>query len=605
MAESPTTAAVDRVEQLRSINREADAFERAWRGGDAPRIEDYLAGAPESSREALLEELLLVEWELRRDRGETPTVDEYGARFPEKSRWIAAALHGRDPGLAATVAHEPNTPGTALPRLVEYELLAQIGAGGMGAVYLARKRHRVEEHRLALKMIGGGRLASDEAAARFVAEMETMARLQHPHIVPILDSGRDAEAIYFAMPYYAAGDLAEALKRQGPLPTRSAAEYVLAVAWAVAYLHEKGIVHRDLKPSNVLLDEHRDGRFPLGRPWLADFGLVKLLAEDRPDGDPETLAGTVPYMAPEQAGGRGAEVGPASDVWALGVLLFELLTGRRPFEGESADEVRYHILNREPPPVRTLRRDVPRDLEHIVMRCLNKDPTQRYANAGQLIDDLTAFQANEPPMHAQPIGPWERIERWARRKPALAARLGVALVLIANIWINLALMRLGLRRLPSGQERFRMPDWTSFADFWLDQLLIVAWAGLSWQYQRMIERGARATPVRVAWLVSDALVATLILWNVEAVETPMIAAYAALIAASGLWLDARLVALTTALAGLGYLALVADLVLRSGPPPVYEVLHVLTLFAAIGVLTTFQIRRARLLRRLYEARPAR
>ena len=303
-----------------------------------------------------------------------------------------------------------------LPQVDGYEILGELGRGGMGIVYKARQisLNRV----VALKMLIGGAFAEQEHLARFRREAEAVARLQHPNIVQIFEVGvRRGSALdgfncpYISLEFVEGGSLARHLGRL-PHSPRESARIVETLARAVHYAHEHGIVHRDLKPANVLLTAD-------GTPKLGDFGLAKSL-DGRSDGTTLTgfAMGTPEYMSPEQASAR-SDVGPTSDVYSLGVILYEMLTGRRPFEGETALLVLDGVLREPPRPIRRLRPELPRDLEVICQKCLVKEPNQRYASAGALADDLARFQADEP-IHARPQGAIERLGRWCRRKPLLA-----------------------------------------------------------------------------------------------------------------------------------------------------------------------------------------
>ncbi len=341
------------------IDQKADAFEEAWRQGQRPRIEDHLGEARGPLRTALLQELLMIEWQRRLGVGEHPVLDEYIDRFPEQAVWARAATLGQNPILGTTVGFEYPSTSTSDPRLPvlrEYEVLAEIGRGGMGVVYLARKRSQLHDSNVALKMVAD-HLVSRDSVDRFILECQKQARLSHPHIVQVLDSGQEDGRPYFTMTFYGGSDLARVLKEHGPLEPRTAALYVSRIAWAVHFLHDCAhrLVHRDLKPQNVLLDQYPDASFPFGRPYLADFGLVQLIEEASPNSARGAIEGTVPYMAPEQV--EGKTVVPAGDVWGLGVILFELLTGRRPFRGETNAETIYQIVHHETPSPRNSSRN--------------------------------------------------------------------------------------------------------------------------------------------------------------------------------------------------------------------------------------------------------
>jgi WD40 repeat protein len=287
----------------------------------------------------------------------------------------------------------------------------------MGVVYKAR--HLRLDRLVALKMIRAGGLAGEDELARFGEEARAVARLQHPNIVQIYEVGEEAGQPYLALEYVEGGSLARRLSG-APLPGRQAAELIAVLAQAVHHAHRQGVVHRDLKPANVLLA--RDGT-----PKITDFGLAKTL--DQQSGQTRTgaILGTPSYMAPEQAAGKVKEVGPAADVWALGAILYELLTGRPPFRGESVWDTLEQVRSGEPVAVRRLQPKVPRDLETICLKCLHKEPRRRYRSAGELAEDCAAFLDGKP-VQARPVGKVERFGLWCRRNPILALASGAALL---------------------------------------------------------------------------------------------------------------------------------------------------------------------------------
>jgi WD40 repeat protein len=300
-----------------------------------------------------------------------------------------------------------------------YEVLGELGRGGMGVVYKARQvaLNRV----VALKMILAGAHAAEQDRARFRAEAEAIARLQHPGIVQVHEVGQHDGCPFFSLDYCPGGTLAERLAGK-PLPPRDAAALVEALARAVHYAHDHGVVHRDLKPSNVLLAAD-------GSPRITDFGLAKTL--DAGSGHTRTgsVLGTPSYMAPEQAAGKTKELGPLVDVYALGALLYECITGRPPFQGPTPLDTIAQVLHDEPAAPRSLQPGVPRDLETVCLRCLEKEPARRYASAQALADDLRRYLDGEP-VAARPAGALERAVKWARRRPGVAALLA-ALTLIS------------------------------------------------------------------------------------------------------------------------------------------------------------------------------
>jgi WD40 repeat protein len=300
-----------------------------------------------------------------------------------------------------------------------YEVLGELGRGGMGVVYQARQ---VGLNRLvALKMILAGGHAGPDDLLRFRGEAEAVARLKHPNVVQVYDVGEAGGLPYFSLELVEGGSLDRTLAGT-PLPPPAAAALVETLARAVAAAHAAGVVHRDLKPANVLLA--RDGT-----PKVTDFGLAKKLDAAGPTATGAVM-GTPSYMAPEQAGGRSSEVGPACDVYALGAILYECLTGRPPFKAPTPLDTILQVLSDEPVPPRRLQPKTPRDLETICLKCLCKQPGQRYDGALALAEDLRRFQAGEP-VRARPAGALERGLKWVRRRPGTAALLGVSLAAAA------------------------------------------------------------------------------------------------------------------------------------------------------------------------------
>jgi WD40 repeat protein/tRNA A-37 threonylcarbamoyl transferase component Bud32 len=290
----------------------------------------------------------------------------------------------------------------------------------MGVVYHARQT-RLNRH-VALKMILAGAHASGEAAARFLAEAKTVAKLQHPHIVQIFHIDEHAGYPYLEMEFIGGGSLADQLDGI-PRPPREAARLVEILAGAMAEAHRKGVVHRDLKPGNILLT-------PEGTPKVADFGLAKLLDVESALTRTDSVLGSPSYMAPEQAGGKTKEVGPAADVYALGAILYEQLTGRPPFRGATVLETLEQVKTAEPVPPSRLVPGLLRDAETIALKCLQKDPGKRYESAEALAEDLRRFEAGDP-IVARPVGRVERAWRWCRRNPAVASLSAAVLLIFA------------------------------------------------------------------------------------------------------------------------------------------------------------------------------
>lgn len=295
-----------------------------------------------------------------------------------------------------------------------YELLEEIGRGGMGVVYKARQLSL--DRIVALKMILAGEFSATFHRERFRTEAETVARLQHANILQIHDVGEHNDLPFCALEFMAGGTLATKLSGK-PLQAEKAASLVMTLSRAVQVAHEKSIIHRDLKPANILLGEK-------GEVKIADFGLAKCL--DANDSNTRTgdILGTPSYMAPEQASGKISEIGVAADVYALGAILYETLTGRPPFRAASAIDTIMQVANNDPAPPSQLQPNVPRDLETICLKCLHKSPGHRYESAAALADDLQRYLAGEP-IVARPVGAIERTLKYARRNPAIAAIVGI------------------------------------------------------------------------------------------------------------------------------------------------------------------------------------
>jgi hypothetical protein len=373
-----------------------------------------------------------MRWEELRAQGQTPSAEELCRDHPElleQFRDVLTALKFMDGVLDSatrSVADPfrrtlPARPEGARPDVPGYEILGELGRGGIGVVYLARS---VRLQRLvALKVPKEGSLADATERARFRREAQAMARLDHPHIVPVYEEGEHAGRPYFTMKYLKGGSLAEQIPALAADPRR-AVTLLERVARAVHYSHQAQVLHRDLKPQNILLDEQ-------GAPYVSDFGLAKILEPGLEVTTRGAVMGTLPYMAPEQVQGHHHRIGNGTDIWALGVILYEVLTGRRPFAGEERSEVTSKILSEHPAPLRSLRPDLEQGLEAVVGRCLQKEPAARYASAGALADDLAAYLRGDLPV-AQPHGRWPIWRRLVRHRvtvlaAGLLAALGLAL----------------------------------------------------------------------------------------------------------------------------------------------------------------------------------
>jgi WD40 repeat protein len=406
-------------------------LERRLKAGEAARVEDYLERYPELAHDpAVMLDLVAAEYRQRRRREPRVTATDYLERFPQ----LAPQL---EPLLEATLPERPIScpPAGELPVLPGYEVLRELGRGGMGVVYQAR--HVKLNRMVALKMVRRADLAASRDLVRFLFEAEVAARVQHANVVQIFEVGTHGGLPYFALEYVDGGTLADRLAGL-PWPQRQAAEMVQTLARATHAAHLQGIVHRDLKPANVLLTAG-------GTPKIGDFGLAAQLRADAgltPTGD---ILGTPSYMSPEQASGRRQAVGPATDVYALGVILYELLTGALPFAGATYLDILRQVVGTAPPrpSSRGLRLD--RDLETVCLKCLEKEPPRRYQSAEALADDLGRYLAGEP-IAARPVGPAGRAWRWARRKPGWAAMLAAVAGLLLVIAVGSPVMTLRLNQ---------------------------------------------------------------------------------------------------------------------------------------------------------------
>ena len=362
--------------------------------------------------------------------------DSKGASLPLTAAALSQSETSRRPPAppsTESVALPPSTAEGTAPAPVQvlgYEILGELGRGAMGVVYRARQ---VKAGRLvALKMILAGVHAGRDELARFRSEAEAIARLQHPHIVQVHEVGEQDGLPFFSLELCPGGSLEKKLSGT-PLPTQEAAALVEVLARAMQAAHQKGILHRDLKPANVLLAE--DGTLK-----ITDFGLAKKIDEAGQTASGAVM-GTPSYMAPEQAGGKSKDIGPWSDVWALGAILYECLTGRPPFKAATPLGTLEQLLYQEPVLPSRLQPRTPRDLETVCLTCLEKDPRKRYASAEDLADDLGRFLRGEPIL-ARPTGRIERAWKFVRRNPAAAALVIVSAIAVAAIGALAALVLL-------------------------------------------------------------------------------------------------------------------------------------------------------------------
>jgi eukaryotic-like serine/threonine-protein kinase len=446
-----------------------------------------------------------------------------------------------------------------------YDLLGELGRGGMAVVFKARQQslHRI----VALKMILAGSRASAEELARFRIEAEAVAQLQHPHIVQIYEIGQQNGCPYYSLEFAEGGSLAQKLDGR-PWSAEQAARLIEPLAQAVHAAHQQGIVHRDLKPGNVLLTAN-------GHPKITDFGVAKRLDSNLGHTRTGAVVGTPSYMAPEQAEGK-REIGPAADVYSLGAILYELLTGRPPFKGDTPLDTVLRVVSEEPVPPRRLQASVPRNLETICLKCLEKDPRRRYSSAQALAEDLRCFIAGEP-ISARPPGLLGRFDRWARLRPALAVTLVAVVVFYL---IHLLLFGLGT---PGEGGDFH----------WFVTGLAALWCLGATGFQWLMSRTRRRALVAYGWAAMDVLLFTVFLLRGNGPRSAMLVGYLLLIAGTALRFRIGMVWFVTGLCLASYLALVMEASLlrpEYAVAPKEWILFALSLFV-LGLIQQLLLRR--------------
>jgi serine/threonine protein kinase/WD40 repeat protein/Tfp pilus assembly protein PilF len=452
------------IEVLRSEQRQH------WLLGERILSETYFDRYPSLLDDAdCALQLVYNEVVLREEGGETPRLEEYLQRFPRFAAQLPPlfevhrALESDQLHLGSDTLHlvGADLPANGFgntgpwPAVPGYEILGVLGRGGMGVVYQAR--HLRLNRLVALKMILAGNLAGPGHHARFRAEAEAVARLQHPNIVQIYEVGELNGLPYFSLEYVSGGTLTHVLNGT-PQPARAAANLVRILALAVEYAHQRGILHRDLKPANILLangegepSQHDSTSEPLRLPLasylpkITDFGLAKQRDADVGHTGSGDVLGTPSYMAPEQAEGKVRQIGPTADVYALGAILYELLTGRPPFKARTPLDTLRQVIFENPVPISRAQHAVPRDLETICLKCLQKEPHKRYASARALAEDLQRFLADQSIL-ARRSSSLERGWRWCRRNPAVAALVSSVVILLLIIAIGASMAAVRLRR---------------------------------------------------------------------------------------------------------------------------------------------------------------
>lgn len=421
------------------IDEACDAFERLWSTSERMTLEEVLSPVRSSERADWLLPLLQLEIELRRRNGENPGVGDYESRFPDCGGVVLEAFldqatptnhESQDTWIGERTAHA-----LSCPEIDGYQILREAGRGGMGVVYEALQT--ALNRRVAIKFLRNMELIQKEERDRFLAEAQSLAKLQHPGIVVIYNVGEVPAGPYMVMEFIDGGSLGSRLNGE-PLPPGRAAEMLLRIADAIEFAHQHGVIHRDLNPSNILMTAARDVR-------VSDFGLARWFTPGASLSGSGVVVGTPSYMSPEQARGN-APVGPAADIYGLGAILYEVLTGQPPFRGTSALQTMILVQEKQPVAPTELQPQIPRDLETICLKCLEKEPPRRYATVTALIDDLRRFQSDRPIL-ARPAGPIEKLHRWARRNPAIA---GLAATVVIVLLTGLAATWTQLQRAEQG-----------------------------------------------------------------------------------------------------------------------------------------------------------
>ncbi|MCA9003719.1 MAG: serine/threonine protein kinase [Planctomycetaceae bacterium] len=500
----------------------------------------------------------------------------------EESGQLSDSLGPHDATLLqATPGPQRTAPGK-VTQFGNYELLEELGRGGMGIVYKARQKdlNRI----VALKTILSHQFASEEEVRRFYQEARAAGRLQHANIISIHEVGQQMGQHYFTMDYIPGGSLAnsrlEFINHDAGRDYYQIASLMQQVTKAVDYLHSQEIVHRDLKPSNILIDDQ-------GVAYVTDFGLAKIFASQQLDDvqDAQTqsgmIIGTPGYMSPEQAAGQLDEISARSDIFSLGIILYELLTGISPFKQQSPLESLVAVIEGEPPLPRVQNASIPGPLELICLKCLEKDPAARYQTAQELADDLERFIAGEPVL-AQPANLRQQFQRWFRRQPALVSRLS-AIVLASGI-IQTVYSTQGV------DFNYHLKIMTLFA----------LWAILALFFQWGLDHLENKIKVRFCWSAADVSLLTGLLILADAPIGILLIGYPMLIVSAGLFFYVRLVLFTTVLSLLAVTVLVLvrpELAVLWQYPVIYSMV-----LAILGLITAYQIYRVRVLSRYYELR---
>ncbi len=452
-----------------------------------------------------------------------------------------------------------------------YELIAKIAQGGMGVVY--RARHVQLNRVVALKMILAGRFAGQKEVQRFQAEAEAAATLDHPGIVPIYEVGEHHGHHFFSMRLVEGESLADRLML-GPLEPRQAARCARKIADAIAFAHCHGVIHRDLKPANILLDRQ-------GQPQVTDFGLAKLAESDSHLTYAGQILGTPSFMPPEQAAGKIGEVTESADVYSIGAILYALLTGRAPFSAESPVDTLMQVLDAEPRPPSSFNPQVPRALERICLRCLEKRPMDRYRTAAELGADLERFLQDEP-VNAERPSLWKHMRRWGRRAPSLVTHLvGLAVILLV---VQIAAILIG----------------TDSGYHLRHTAVLLGWMLFSIGVYQLTTRPHWKEIGATLWTIGDTVFFTTLLYLAASPLGALLFGYALLIAATGFFYRVRLIVAVTA-ASIAFYAVLCTLRPELTERPEHSAIFGLMLLVLGGIVIA-HIRRIKRLNQYFEDR---
>lgn len=403
--------------ELEIIDSICDDFEREWLAGRPPGIEEHLNRIEQALRPALFSELLAVDLEYRYTKNlDDPDLEQLVLAYSDDAV-LVGEIRGQIEARQTALSKAPPT------RLIaHYELLEQVGAGGFGTVWRARDLKL--DRTVAIKISSGYPVAAEDQD-NFLHEARVAAQLQHPGIIRVHEAGRDGDRTYIVSDFVEGVNLGRWPCRVG-LAAEDAARLCRKLAAALEHAHQKGIVHRDLTPGNIIID-------PEGEPHITDFGLAKRLAHATHQSNAGRLLGTPAFMSPEQASGRARDVDGRSDIYSLGVVLYQLLTGHVPFDGDLT-LVLQQIVNADPPPPRSQNSRIPRDLESICLKAISKSPAERYETAQEFADDLERFLHREP-VAARPCGRLQRLGRQIRRHAFASGRFAFLALLVPAVGV--------------------------------------------------------------------------------------------------------------------------------------------------------------------------